>query len=318
MVKTSELTNPYFSHDFYPQRSKKIVLLIDDMGYEGYGLYWKIVEFMHCNELYVGEEKLVAGKEWAEKVKKILTEFNLFEIVEGNKYFSDRILENITQQEEKGKKAKQAIESRWVLPTFASEYEKVFNIKPSLHDDEIETLKKLSKRISDFRKKLPAILTVLSKIKFDTKMVFQPRANWLLQDNHIHQILNGQYGPLPDLDKKSETTKGKDEFTSINNREEAIAYAVEHATCQQMQNDERAKTFMTKWNFTYDDFLVALNAKSAPDIDRFTDKSSALAYIDKNTVSQNFSIITPECKALMGKFDITVSELKKWRKENES
>ena len=97
MAKVSEITAPYFSHDMYPQKDKSIVMLMDEFGYEGYGLYWRIVEFMHQNELCVGEERLIAGKDYVEKVKSILNNFDLFRI-EDNRYISDRILRNLAEQ----------------------------------------------------------------------------------------------------------------------------------------------------------------------------------------------------------------------------
>ena len=62
MPKELEIIQPFFPHDYNAQGDKQISILIEDMGYEGYGLYWAIVEFMHRNDLEVGEERLIAGK----------------------------------------------------------------------------------------------------------------------------------------------------------------------------------------------------------------------------------------------------------------
>ena len=69
MTKVSKLKNPWFQHDLFPLGDKKIIKLIDIMGNEGYGLFWRIVEFMHKNELNAGEENLIAGKENAAKIQ---------------------------------------------------------------------------------------------------------------------------------------------------------------------------------------------------------------------------------------------------------
>ncbi len=108
MTKVSEIVEPYFSHDIASRQDRDIILLLDEMGYEGYGLFWAVVEFMHRNKLRVGEERLIAGKDYAEKVTHILNDFELFRIEDGE-YISDRILRNINKQTEKSKKASAAI-----------------------------------------------------------------------------------------------------------------------------------------------------------------------------------------------------------------
>ena len=42
-AKTSSITEPYFSHDLFSREDKQIKLLIEEMGFEGYGLFWAIV-----------------------------------------------------------------------------------------------------------------------------------------------------------------------------------------------------------------------------------------------------------------------------------
>lgn len=206
MVKTSSIKEPYFSHDYSTRMKKEIKKLIRDMGFEGYGLYWSIVEFMFRNELKVGEEDLVLdSSEYTEKIKSILNDYDLFRIEE-NYYVSDRIIETIELQEEKTKKATDSASARWVISDFAKEYEKVFGIKPELSDDEIKVIKSMNKKIPEFKQKLPAVFSVLSRIKFDTKTGFIPRVDWLLKENHLREILNGQYGEL-----KVDTSKNERE-----------------------------------------------------------------------------------------------------------
>lgn len=206
MVKTSSITEPYFSHDYSTREKKEMKKILKDLGFEGYGLYWAIVEFMYRNELMIGEESLVIDERYTDKVKAILNNYELFHIENGY-YISDRIIENIKKQEEKSQKAKDAVSIRWLLAEFDNEYEKVFGVKPILEDMEIEALKKLSKKISDLKAKLPAIFTVLSRIKFDTKSGFIPRVNWLLSGNNMYQVINGQYGKLETPLSKNEKNK---------------------------------------------------------------------------------------------------------------
>ena len=207
MVKTSSIKEPYFSHDYSTRMKKEIKKLIRDMGFEGYGLYWAVVEFMFRNELKVGEEDLVLdSSEFTDKIKSILNDYGLFR-TENDYYISDRIIETIELQEEKTKKAADSASSRWIISDFAKEYEKVFGIRPELGDDEIKAIKSFNKKITDFKQKLPAVFSVLSKIKFDTKIGFVPRVDWLLKENHLREILNGQYGELKVDTSKNEREK---------------------------------------------------------------------------------------------------------------
>lgn len=206
MVKTSSITEPYFSHDIYPQADKKIVLLIDEMGYEGYGLYWKIVEFMHRNKLNIGEERLVAGREFQDKVSRILNDFYLFRKEDGE-YISDRILRNISKQEEEFEKKSKAANTRWVLGTLKKSYIEIFGKEPVLEDKEIQALMKYVNKIDGFKDKLPDILFTTKLLKFDNNPNFNPCINWLLAENHLGKLLNGEYGKLKSWSKHKEALK---------------------------------------------------------------------------------------------------------------
>ena len=55
-----KLIQPFLKHDENSQMDENIAELIHVMGYEGYGLYWSIAEFMHKNKsVKVGKEYLV-------------------------------------------------------------------------------------------------------------------------------------------------------------------------------------------------------------------------------------------------------------------
>lgn len=276
MPKVSEISNPYFSHDFYPQADKNIVKLLDAMGYEGYGLYWKIVEFMHSNELCVGEENLVAGKAFTDKVLRILSNFGLFRI-EDNCYISDRILRNINTQEEKSKKAKEAVNVRWLLSELNSAYKEIFNEKPQLLKEEIEKLKQFDTAVEEFRKKLPDILYTLKKLKFKNNPDFKPGINWLLSENHLYKLLNGEYGAVLSWAEYKETQK---------------RIAAKQAKEQAEQEAENANVF---------------------DLDTISSKAAAIQYISNN--NKDLKLMIPDHKKLMRKFDITLQEIKSFRED---
>lgn len=206
MPKELEIIQPFFPHDYNAQGDKEITLLLEDMGYEGYGLYWAIVEFMHRNSLEVGEERLIAGKVNEDKIKKILTGYKLFR-TENNIYISERILRNKKIIENKGNKNQEAAQIRWLISAYDKSYKAEFGINPVLSKEEKQKLVDYSNQIEDFKQLIPKILKKLHKIKFDTKIGFQGRSNWLLKDDNLSQIVNGQYGDIITAlkeDKKSE------------------------------------------------------------------------------------------------------------------
>ena len=236
MTKTISIKEPYFSHDISTRESKEIKKIINDFGYEGYGLWWAIVEYMHRNELEVGEEFLIINdSRYNDKIKSILNNYNLFRI-EDDFYISDRILRNIEEQENKANKNRDAANSRWLLADYAKEYEKVFGIRPEIDDKEIKKLKQLNAKIPDLKKKLPAIFTKLATIKFDVTSGFVPRSDWLLKDNNLQQILNGQYGELKtDSAQVAEIKAAKNRYlkkiedfdiSKIDTKEDAIDFIV--------------------------------------------------------------------------------------------
>lgn len=67
---------------------------------------------------------------------------------------------------------------------------------PVLSSEEIENLKKYSKKIPDLKDKLRDIIYTLSTLKFKTDITFKPCANWLLDKNNLARLVNGEFGKL--------------------------------------------------------------------------------------------------------------------------
>lgn len=281
MVKVSEITAPYFSHDMYPQKDKSIVMLMEELGYEGYGLYWRIVEFMHQNELKVGEERLIAGKAYVEKVKSILNDFDLFRI-EDEQYISDRILRNLAEQKEKMETKSKAAKTRWGLSNLKKIYIEIFGKAPVLSDDEIETYLKLSDKIEDFKTKLPDILFTVKNLKFENNPNLNPSINWLLANKNLPKLLNGEFGPLFSWEKHKKKLEQNKKSAEQN----------EQAENQQEQESQKRLT----------------------QIDSIENKIDAIEFIVNQNYNLNF--INPAHKSLMQKFDITKKELENYSRGN--
>jgi len=220
-MKDDKIIQPFFSHDYAPLEDKNLLKLDIAMGNEGYGLYWKIVEFMHQNEFSIEDEEILAYKFRADvsKIHSIMNDFGLFHI-EDDCYVSDRILRNLNFVEKRNEEKSMAAQVRWLLSAFNKAYVEFFGEKPVLQPEEIETLKKYNTQIPDFREKLRDILYTLKELKFDTDINFKPCANWLLKDNHLARLVNGEFGKLKhkptEKEIKEEQQKRADEERKKN------------------------------------------------------------------------------------------------------
>lgn len=210
---STKLINPWFEHDENASSNGKFLRMFRDfrklakemekaelesfVTLGAYAIFWRLAEFMHGNNLHVGDEDIIADdlRIDVKFVEKILNEYELFYTKDGL-YISDRILKNLERRKSKSKKNTDAINSRWLLFYFDKAYNEFFDETPVLSDKEIETLKKYSKKIPDFKDKLRDIIYTLSVLKFDTNINFKPCANWLLEKNNLARLVNGEFGKL--------------------------------------------------------------------------------------------------------------------------
>jgi uncharacterized protein YdaU (DUF1376 family) len=105
----------YFSHDYDSQQDEKIKDLLFNHGFEGYGIFWGLIENLYMNEnrLKCDYKRIAYDFRTDEiKVKSIINDFNLFVIIEG--YFhSESINKRLGIRNEKSEKAKKLAEKRW-------------------------------------------------------------------------------------------------------------------------------------------------------------------------------------------------------------
>lgn len=253
-----KLIQPFLKHDENSQMDENIAELIHVMGYEGYGLYWSIAEFMHKNKsVKVGKEYLVSGD--TEKITKILNNFDLFRI-EDECYVSDRILRDLKITEEKSAKASDSVETRWLLSTLNKAYKDVFGFEVELSSDEIQILKKYNKKIPDFRVKLPDIIYTLKFVKFDNDSSFNAGINWLLEKNNMRKLLNGEWGKLrkkPDGRKKTKSVEPIEIDTfnidDYKTKEQAIEYMITHNDGSSRFMTPMQKELISKFDITAKD-----------------------------------------------------------------
>lgn len=305
MPKVSEITRPYFSHDDDARGDDKIKRLYfsfrkfaKEMTKEelesfvpigAYGIFWSILEYMHRNNFKRHDIELLADDLRIDEkfIKVILEDFDLFEL-DDDCYVSQRMVDDINKVAEKAEKKSNAASKRWSLSYLKKYYEEIFGTTPVLGDSEVEIYLKFYNKIEDFKEKLPDILYTLKGLKFKDLPDFNPDINWLLKDNHLPSLLNGEHGKL----KSWQAHKNKIKQEQI--AAEKIRKGLE------VEQDELDKTI----------------AAEEEEINSICNKIDAIKLIAKNVrgcVSGRF-ILLPRHKTLMEKFDITMSEVKEYRK----
>jgi len=105
----------YFSHDYNPRGDEKIQGLLYEMGWEGYGLYWGLVELLYQNDGYLQLEcKRIAFELRTDcnKIEKLINDFDLFMINENN-FTSKSVLHRLKKRKEKTLQTQKAAKIRW-------------------------------------------------------------------------------------------------------------------------------------------------------------------------------------------------------------
>jgi hypothetical protein len=105
----------YFSHDANSQDDPKCMVLIDQLGMEGYGIFWALIEKLRSASGYKLPVSISGSlsKRWGtskEKVQAVIENYNLFQLTEDNDFFSERLIHSM---ELKSLKARESANKRW-------------------------------------------------------------------------------------------------------------------------------------------------------------------------------------------------------------
>lgn len=92
----------WFRHDSNAKDDPKCVLLIDQLGLEGYGIYWVLVELLREQPEYMYPLAMVPSVArrygtTAEKMMTVIKSFGLFEIQDDMFFFSRSLMERMTE-----------------------------------------------------------------------------------------------------------------------------------------------------------------------------------------------------------------------------
>ena len=106
----------YFNHDSNARNDYRIIKLRAKLGYEGYGIFWSLLEmlFIEENKICIEDyDALAFGLQCdANKLKQLIEDFDLF-VIEDNCFYSKRLNNHIEEINNKSKKAKESINKRW-------------------------------------------------------------------------------------------------------------------------------------------------------------------------------------------------------------
>jgi uncharacterized protein DUF4373 len=97
----------YFSHDANAQDDPKCMLLIDQMGMEGYGIFWALIERLRNETTYTLPLCIcnALAKRWGtsrEKIETVIKNYGLF-MLENEHFFSNRLKESMNLKSEKAR-----------------------------------------------------------------------------------------------------------------------------------------------------------------------------------------------------------------------
>jgi hypothetical protein len=105
----------YFSHDYNARTDIKIKRLIAKHGYEGYGLYWAIIEdlYQNANALPMDCESIAFDLRTNENiVNSIINDFDLF-IINDGLFGSLSVQRRLIERDERSSKARDSAFKRW-------------------------------------------------------------------------------------------------------------------------------------------------------------------------------------------------------------
>lgn len=86
----------YFSHDANAKDDPKCVMLIEQLGLEGYGIFWVLIETLRDQPGYKYPISLIPAlarryNTTAQKVEAVVRGYNLFEIIDNEFFFSNSL-----------------------------------------------------------------------------------------------------------------------------------------------------------------------------------------------------------------------------------
>jgi len=108
----------YFPHDYNARNDEKIIKLQNKLGLEAVAIYWFLIEMLYeaGGQLELDYELLTFNMRLESKriafVKRIINEFNLFQIAE-KKFTNRRVINTLKFRKTKSEKARKSANIKW-------------------------------------------------------------------------------------------------------------------------------------------------------------------------------------------------------------
>lgn len=160
----------YFSHDADAMNDPKCMLLISQMGMEGYGAFWALVELLRVQPEYKMSLALVpaiaARLQITEaKLKTVISAFGLFLVTEDSFFFSQSLCNRMQLMVEKSERRKisatNAINVRWEKHKALANseiYESDTNVLRTKYDSILKKRKEINLEKESIKKKAVAFI----------------------------------------------------------------------------------------------------------------------------------------------------------------
>ena len=156
----------YFNHDSVARLDIRVIKLRSKLGYEGYGIFWAVLEllFTEENKLCIEDyDSLAFGLQCDPKIlKQVIEDFDLF-VVEDGCFYSRRLNNHIEEINNKSNKAKQSINKRWNNTNVIRTYNDSNTSK--VNKSKVNKSKSIEERIIDFKKSIQSINDVSDEDK---------------------------------------------------------------------------------------------------------------------------------------------------------
>ncbi len=112
----------YFSHDSNAKDDPKCVLLIEQLGLEGYGIFWVLIETLRDQPEYKYPLVLLPAlarryNTTAQKMEAVVKGYGLFQFTDNEFFFSHSLINRMKKLEEKRELQRQKALKRWKKDT---------------------------------------------------------------------------------------------------------------------------------------------------------------------------------------------------------
>lgn len=223
--------NNYFSHDFNARNDLKLKKVNMQLGLQGIGLYWCIVECLYENEGYLSLDddiELLAYELRTDKdlIINLIENFDLFK-KNKNKFYSPSVLDRLQKITDKANKNRENVLKRWEKVKNSSDNESNTNEIPKEYENDT------------------TVLQTNYYIKENKKKENKIKENILLtttEDNNIYSYVESCFGrPLSpvELEKISQW--------SLEYKEDIFKYAIEIAVMNHKKTFAYVEGILKNW-----------------------------------------------------------------------